>query len=321
MTRSRTITALGLLVAMVVVAGRPVPAHAELRTARATLRSDPVATTPAFPGLQVVNVRYEDSTGDLQLTAVLRSPLIDPAQSSAARSTRVEISMGTFYEGSRFGSCLPVGARSFDLDLGQDEAHPNPGVVVPLTVSPDRRTVVANFPGSDAMRGRNFICVYADMTNGLGDLELSRTSLFDGFAGDEGDVGLGASEDLQDQFIFLWNNHVERIGQQIGRVPGAAARCTPRRGMGTVACHAKARIRTLPADPTITVTGARRYTITAAHQLRWRQHMQVSVSWRRCPARYGKKLVGHPCNTRLTWPTGTDLTLLVYAALGVHFTN
>ena len=207
------------------------------------------------------------------------------------------------------------------MNLGQGEAHPNPGLVVPLTVSPDRRTVIANFPGSDAMRGRNFICVYAEMQNGLGDLELSRTSLFDGFAGDEGDIGLGASEDLQDQFIFLWNNHVERTGQQIGRVPGATARCTPRRGAGTVSCRAKARIRTLPGAPTITVTGARRYTITAAHQLRWSQHMRVFVNWRRCPARYGKNLAGHPCNTRLTWPTGTDLTLLVYAALGVRFTN
>ena len=229
--------------------------------------------------------------------------------------------MGNFYEGSRFGSCIAVGYRSFDLDLGQSEAHPNPGVVVPLSVSPDRRTVVANFPGSGAMRGRNLICVDAEMTNDLGDLELSRTSLFDGFAGDEGDVGLGASEDLQHEFIFLWNNHVERVGQQIGRVPGATARCTPRRGAGTVSCRAKAQLRTLQGAPTITLTGARRYTLTTGNQLRWRQHMRVLISWRRCPARYSRKLAGRPCHTRLTWPTGTFLTPRVYGALGVHFTN
>jgi hypothetical protein len=141
------------------------------------------------------------------------------------------------------------------------------------------------------------------------------------FAGDEGDVGLGASEDLQNQFIYLWNNHVGRIGQQIGRVPGATARCTPRRGAGTVSCRAKARIRTLPGDPTIALAGACRYTITDAYQLRWRQHMRMLVSWGRCPGRYGKRLAGRPCHTRLTWPTGTDLTPRDYGALGVHFTN
>jgi hypothetical protein len=66
--------------------------------------------------------------------------------------------------------------------------------------------------------------------------------------------------------------------------------------------------------------GARRYAL-AAGQLRWHQRMRVLVRWRHCPARYGRKLAGHPCGTDLTWPTNTELTPLVYAALGVHFTN
>ena len=310
-----------MVIAIFVVAGTTSSAVAELRTASTTLQSNPDATTPAFPGLQRVDVRYEDSTGELQLTAVLRSPLVDPTQSSAARSTKVEVDLGNFYEGSRYGSCVAVGVRTFNLALGQELASSESGVVVPLTVSPDRRTVVASFPASSAERGRNFICMYAEMTSALGDLELTRTSLFDGFAGDEGDVGLGASEDLQNEFIYLYNNHVERIGQQIGRVPGATARCTPQHGASIVSCRARARIRTLPGAPTITLRGARRYTVTSAKQLRWQQHMRVLISWRRCPARYSKKLAGHPCHTRLTWPTGTLLTPLVYAALGVHFTN
>jgi hypothetical protein len=156
--------------------------------------------------------------------------------------------------------------------------------------------------------------------NTLGDIDLTQTTLFDGFAGDEGDVGLGAAEDLLAEFRYLYNNHVERIGQQLGSVPGATARCTPSRGARIVSCQAKARIRSLPGSPTISLRGARRYAL-AAGQLRWHQQMRVLVRWRHCPGRYGRKLAGRPCGTDLTWPTNTELTPLVYAALGVHFTN
>jgi hypothetical protein len=312
---------LGFMGALLLAAAAASPAAAELRTASTGRQSEPDATTSAFPGLERVDVRYEDSTGELQLTVVLRSPLVDQTQSSAARSTKVEVRLGNFYEGSRYGSCGAGGVRTFELALGQGQASSASGAVVPLAVSSDRRTVVATFPATSAERERNFICVYADMANALGDIELSRTSLFDGFAGEDGDVGVGASEDLQNEFSYLYNNHVERIGQQIGRVPGATARCTPPRGASIVSCRAKARIRTLPDAPTISLRGARRYTITSAKQLRWQQHMRVGISWRRCPARYSKKLAGHPCHIAMTWPTRTLLTPLVYGALGVQFTN
>jgi len=300
----------------------PTAALAELRTATTALQSSPSATTAAFPGLDRVNVRYEDSTGELELSALLRTPLADPAQTSAARSTYVDVTVGSFYEGSRFGSCLAGDFRSFQMALGHGTAlSVDDGVEVPLTLSPDRRTVIATFPASDELRGRNFICAYASMWNRVDDLELAGTSLFDGFAGDDGDVGIGASEDLQDEFIYLYNNRVKRRGDQIGRVPGATARCTPARGVNTVSCHAKARIKTLPGAPTITLRGTRRYTITAANALRWEQRMRVQVSWRHCPARYGKKLAGRSCHFSLRWPTDTELTPLVYRTLGVNFTT
>jgi hypothetical protein len=312
--------AVAMVVAGVTVV-MPTVALAELRTATTALQSSPSATTAAFPGLDRVNIRYEESTGDLQLSALLRTPLADAAQTSAARSTYVDVTIGSFYEGSRFGSCLAGDTRSFQMALGEGLVRSDNGAEVPLTVSPDRRSVIATFPASDELRGRNFICAYASIWNRVGDLELARTSLFDGFAGDDGDVGVGASEDLQDEFIYLHNNRVKRSGDQIGRVPGATARCTPARGVNTVSCRAKARIKTLPGAPTITLRGTRRYTITSAKSLRWQQRMRVQVSWRHCPARYGKRLAGRSCQFSLKWPTGTYLTPLVYRTLGVNFTS
>jgi hypothetical protein len=284
------------------------------------LQSQPEPPTPAYPGLQQVAIHYEDSTGDVQLTAALRSPLVDPAQSSATRSTVVQVDVGSFYTGSRFASCTDYHSHSFDLLLGQGLARSETGTVVPLAVSADRLSVSANFGASTTLRGRNFICMSAQMFNSLGDIDLTRTALLDGFAGGEGDVGLGAAEDLLAQFSYLYNNHVQRTGQQVGSVRGARARCTPSRGVSVVSCRGRARIGSLPGAPTISLRGARRYTL-AAGQVRWHQHMRVLVRWRHCPARYGRKLAGHRCGTDLTWPTGAELTPLVYEALGVHFTN
>jgi hypothetical protein len=320
MRRVRRTAAAAVVLALAVVAWAASPAAAEQRTGTTRLQSQPDPSTPAYPGLQQVALRYEDSTGDVQLTAALRSPLIEPAQSGAARSTVVRVDVGSFYAGSRFGSCIDVDWHSFDLVLGQGFARSDTGAVVPLAVSADRLSVSADFGASNTLRGRNFICMSAQMFNSLGDIDLTRTSLFDGFAGDDGDVGLGAAEDLLAEFRYLYNNHVQRTGQQLGSVRGARAHCTPSREVSIVSCRGRARIGSLPGAPTISLRGARRYTL-AAGQVRWHQHMRVLVRWRHCPARYGRKLAGHRCGIDLIWPTGAELTPLVYGALGVHFTN
>jgi hypothetical protein len=61
-------------VAVVVVVAAPSPASAELRTGTALLQiAAPVSEGRAFPGLRSVALRYEDSTGDVQVTAARRS--------------------------------------------------------------------------------------------------------------------------------------------------------------------------------------------------------------------------------------------------------
>jgi hypothetical protein len=143
-------------------------------------------------------------------------------------------------------------------------------------------------------------------------------TLMDGFGATDGQVGIQAEDSLQSEFTYLHNAFVKHRGDEIGRLPGAKAHCTPASGQARVICTASARMRLIVGQPTITLRGSRFYerrTVKGRHRLHWEQAMRVRVHWTRCPRVINRARADKPCDTRLILHTGDTLRGIVIAEL------
>jgi hypothetical protein len=346
MSRARPVAvrAIGVVVRALAVSGSVVvigtaTADAELRTGRAVVQY-PDSTSAEFPGLRAVALRYDDVTGAFEVTARLRSAMSDPAVTSALRSTVIDVSLDDSFADEDFAdSCNGwIDGLSVTLLLGHGQANVALGdpfedgddVVVPLVVSPDRRTVSATVPADPRIGARNIVCLHAHMRGPEGfatgaPADFTRKELLEGFAPDDGNIGLYAQDDVESQFRYIYNNLTGRDRDDISDHPSWRASCTPRRGSIFVRCHGRGRIDTIVGKPTVFIKGRREFSIVRdrdmfglrGHLLRWRQAMRVTTRWKRCPRAIdaGRARRQKPCQVRLVWRTGRFLPEVLVRAL------
>lgn len=326
--RRRWSAVLAALMALLVCAGS---ASAEMRTGHATVHY-PSETSASFPGIQRVDVHYDDASGALAVDVALRSALADSSQTSALRSTKIELHLGSAWGNEIISadSCdwSLEPSIQVDFDLGKLQASLYGEVVsagatpFPLTLSPDRQHVSVSIP-SVATPAPNLICLNGDMVGPDGmaldaPQDFLVGALLDGFGATDGEVGAQAQESLLAEFRYLHNAFVKHRGDEILVVPGARARCTPQSGRAYVICTASARMRLIVGQPVISLRGSRYYerrTVNGRHRLQWEQAMRVRVHWAKCPRVINRARAGKPCETRLIFHTGDDLRDIVIARL------
>jgi hypothetical protein len=136
-------------------------------------------------------------------------------------------------------------------------------------------------------------------------------NLFDGFDASDGNVGLQAQDSLLAEFRFLYNAFVSRK-RALFDVPGATAKCSPKKGFAYVTCSPRARINVIIGDPLVTVRGSRTYRFGprrggGSKWLTWEQAMRVRVRWRKCPSRVNLSRRGQSCEYRTLLRTGDSL--------------
>lgn len=320
LTRALIACAVGAGVLLSGVAGLD-SAEAELRTGSSVLAGEESATSARFPGLASVGVRYEDVTGALDVTAKLRSPLADPAQSSALRSTRIEMNLGTFFGGDIAWACDDVlegltlyaklGQGIGGVDLGE-YLEPKDDVVVPLEVAADRLSVKMSFAANERLAGRNLICSRATLLGPEGygndaEFDMTRSRLLDGFSGTDGDIGIYAENNLRAEFRYLHNEFVPRSGDAIFDDPGWDVACGPKARVVVVDCHARGVIRSIAGRPTVRVTGDLSYGLTRSREpdgemrVRWTPRLRVSVRFKRCPRRVDRSRARRRLGCEVKW--------------------
>src|SRR4051794_24403993 len=90
---------------LLVLAFAPAPADAALRTGSSSSPDQLSDTSASFPGLKRLSVRYDDTAGDLTVTATLRDVLVDPSKTSALRRTEIGFRLGDLWGTDLVGSC------------------------------------------------------------------------------------------------------------------------------------------------------------------------------------------------------------------------
>lgn len=315
-------------------------ASAAFRTGHASVPNPEQQLSAAFPGLSRVDVRYDDVTGRIDISARLRSPLADQSQTSALRSTQIEVNFGDAWGDELLsgGSC-DWAARGITATfaLGQDQLFvdnrtpfdASDDLVVPVAVSADRRVLSATVPPQFKTGVPNFICLSGNMV-GKGGFGLDapqdylRHQLFDGFDASDGNVGLQAEDSLRAEFRYLHNALVRRRRDEIFDVPGATARCSPKSGSAYVRCTARAKMKVLIGKPFITVRGSRVHRLRSRRDqlggvgklLIWEQAMRVEIRWARCPRRISARRRGRSCRVRTILRTNRRLRETVVFKLG-----
>lgn len=338
--RSRQQLRPGILIALfLLLLGPATDASAAMRTGHAVVRNPERQLSAEFPGLSRVDVRYDDVTGRIDVSAAVRSPLADPSRTSALRSTRIEVHLGDAWgdEVLTGTSCdwpsrglkitFSLGDNQARLDMG-DPLDPKDDVVVPSAVSDSRLLVAATFPPRLGIRPVNLICLTGNMVGKAGfgpnePLDVLRPRLFDGFDGSDGSVGLQAEDSLLAEFRYLHNELVRRRRDEVFNVPGATARCSPKAGSGYVTCTARARLAVIIGRPVITVRGSRTHTLKTRRDalgrtgrlLVWDQAMRVNLRWRQCPRKINARRRGRSCEVRTTLRTGRELRQTVLRKL------
>jgi hypothetical protein len=308
------------------------PATAAIRTGSSTVQYPAEDLSTDFPGMSAFTIRYEDSDGSIDLSAMLRSPLADSQATSALRKTAIEVRLGDFYGSDMFSdSCesfrsgltvtLSLGDSAAYLDLG-DPFQTSDDLKVPLIVSDDRLTVSAHVPPDPRVGPRNIICAKADLTGAHGmatdaPQDFTSARLLDGFDGRDGNIGMYAEDDTLSQFRYIHNSLTDREKDTLWDYPGWRATCTPQTGSVIVTCSGQGRIPSLVGRPLVKIRGDRTYELVRAKDmfgirgdmLRWYQDVSVRVSWSRCPRAIdttrAKRKQG--CEVPLRWKTGKFL--------------
>jgi len=251
-----------------------------------------------------------DSAGRLEVVVRFFKPLVNPATSTALRSTELELWVSDTFRSFRASPACGLEPTDDHVDitfsLGNNRrAKAEPGdfeedlFSMSKVFSADRRAVTVRGT-APALANSNLICAGVVMQGPrFVDRVFVDDFLFHGVSPLDGNVAAQAAGFLDQQ--------AGRLNNRLGRARRLSLFSFPRcrhTSRERVRCRGRWRLLDVVGRPTVSLRGVLEVSFSPRYQAIWRPRMRARLRWSHCPAYVKRSRTGRSCVLRQSWGRG-----------------